>query len=221
MIIPALFGLIGAGILVGLGVWQLHRLEWKTAILDEIDAKLRAAPVALPARSEEKRDEFTAVAVDGALLPGEIHVLTSQTNRGPGYRVIQRLDVGGRVILVDRGFIAQSLKTAERPLFSGHFEGNLLWPNEIDKTFTPEPDLKAGIWFARDLPAMARALGAEPVLLVLRRSSETTQVVVPWPVDSAGVPNDHFQYAMTWFSLALIWLGMTAYLLWRIRRKLD
>ena len=221
MIVPALFGLIGAAVLVWLGVWQLQRLEWKTAILDEISAKMRGPVTAIPVRPDEGRDEFSSVATDGTLLKGEIHVLTSQPNRGPGFRVIQRLDLGGRVILMDRGFIAQSLKNDKRPLVSGHFEGNLLWPDEIDPTFTPDPDLKANIWFARDVPAMAKALGAEPVLMVLRQSSETQQVVVPWPVDSAGIANNHFQYALTWFSLALGWLGMTVYLLWRIRRKLD
>ena len=96
-----------------------------------------------------------------------------------------------------------------------------MWPNEIDETFTPDPDLKAGIWFARDLPAIAAHLGAEQVLLVLRASNEAEQVVIPWPVNTEGVANNHFQYAMTWFSLAVIWLGMTGYLLWRIRQKLD
>ena len=221
MIIPALFGLIGAMILVGLGLWQMQRLDWKTALLAQLDGRLQAAPVAMPASPSEKADEFLAVAVDGTLLAGELHVLTSQTNRGPGYRVIQRLDLGGRVILLDRGFIAQNLKDAARPVLSGQFTGNLLWPDEIDTTFTPKPDLGANIWFARDLPAMAAHLGADPVLLVLRKSNETEQVVVPWPLDSANVANNHFQYAMTWFSLAVIWLGMTAFLLWRIRRKLD
>lgn len=221
MILPALFGLIGAAILLGLGVWQLQRLEWKTTILAQITTRLHDAPVTLPKAPSEAKDEYLAVVVDGTLLPGEIHILTSQTNRGPGFRVIQRLKVDQRVILLDRGYVAQNLKTAERPLVSGRFEGNLLWPNEIDETFTPPPDLAAGIWFARDLPAMAAHLETEPVLLVLRSSNEDQRHVIPWPVNTVGVPNDHFQYAMTWFSLAVIWLGMTGFLLWRIRRKLD
>ncbi|NQW12706.1 MAG: SURF1 family protein [Rhodobacter sp.] len=221
MILPALFGLSGVAILIWLGVWQLQRLEWKTAVLAQIATRLHDAPVGLPDQPREDLHQYLAVVVDGTLLPGEVHVLTSQTNRGPGYRVIQRLQTGNRIILIDRGFIAQTLKAADRPLVTARFEGNLLWPNEIDETFTPDPDLKAGIWFARDLPAIAAHLGAEQVLLVLRASNEAEQVVIPWPVNTEGVANNHFQYAMTWFSLAVIWLGMTGYLLWRIRQKLD
>jgi len=221
LIAPLLFGFIGAAILVGLGVWQLQRLEWKTSVLAQISTRLHQVPVGLPAEPDPARDKYMAVAVDGTLLAGELHVLTSQTDRGPGYRVIQRLDLGKRVILLDRGFVSQPLKDVTRPVFSGHFVGNLLWPNEVDKYFTPAPDLKANIWFARDVPAMAAALGTDPVMVVLRKSSETTQVVVPWPVNTVGIVNNHFQYAITWFSMALIWLGMTGYLLWRIRQKLD
>jgi surfeit locus 1 family protein len=38
-------------------------------------------------------------------------------------------------------------------------------------------------------------------------------------VDTSGIPNDHWGYAVQWFSLAAVWLGMTAYLLWRIRQR--
>ncbi len=47
--------------------------------------------------------------------------------------------------------------------------GNLHRPDEID-SYTPEPDLAAGIWFARDVAAMAAALETDPVMLVLRES---------------------------------------------------
>jgi len=43
--------------------------------------------------------------------------------------------------------------------------------------------------------------------------------VTPWPVDTAGIPNNHRQYAITWFSMAVLWLGMTAFLVWRITRR--
>ena len=85
--------------------------------------------------------------------------------------------------------------------------------------FTPDPDLTANFWFARDVPALADALGTEPVLLILRQTSEPNPPVRPWPVDTSGIPNDHLQYAVTWFLLALVWAGMTLYLLWRIRQR--
>jgi surfeit locus 1 family protein len=37
------------------------------------------------------------------------------------------------------------------------------------------------------------------------------------PKMTANIPNDHMNYAITWFSLALIWLGMSGYFLYRSR----
>ena len=96
--------------------------------------------------------------------------------------------------------------------------GNLHWPQERDR-FTPEPDAASGLWFARDVPQMAAALGTEPVLVVARAVEPADGAFTPLPVDTAGIPNDHLGYALTWFSLAAAWAGMTLLLLWRIRRR--
>ncbi|MEL6889648.1 MAG: SURF1 family protein, partial [Pseudomonadota bacterium] len=95
--------------------------------------------------------------------------------------------------------------------------GNLDAPQEADG-FTPAPDLASNLWFARDVPAMAQALDTQPILVVLRNAPEIDLGVTPWPVDTAGIPNDHLQYAITWFSLALIWGAMTGYFLLRTCR---
>jgi len=75
------------------------------------------------------------------------------------------------------------------------------------------------MWFARDVPAMAEAMNAEPVLIIAR--SETGDGIEPMPVDSSAIPNDHLNYAITWFLLAFVWAGMTGLLLWRMRRKVE
>jgi surfeit locus 1 family protein len=64
---------------------------------------------------------------------------------------------------------------------------------------------------------MAERFGTEPVLVVLRETSQTDTPVTPVPLDSASLRNDHLQYAVTWFGLAAVWLGMTAFL---VRREL-
>ena len=64
---------------------------------------------------------------------------------------------------------------------------------------------------------MAKHLETEPLLIVARETSFENDPVAPLPVDTAGIPNDHLQYAMTWFSLAVIWILMTFTFLWRAR----
>lgn len=212
-----IFGLTGAGILISLGVWQVQRLAWKEGVLAEIESQIDAVPVALPERLTPDEHRYMPVEVSGIFQPEEIHVLVSVKRVGPGYRIVAPFETeDGRRILVDRGFVADENKADARALGAAVVQGNLHWPREID-SYTPDPDLNANTWFARDVPQMAAHLGTEEVLVIAK--SETDPNVTPLPVDTAGIPNDHLQYAITWFSLAAIWTMMTALFLWRSRAQ--
>ena len=222
MIWPILFGLAGCAILLKLGFWQVERLAWKEAMLAEIGSRIADAPTDLPDAPMETRDQYQPVAVSGTILDGEITILASLRNAGPVYRVIRAFETdAGRRILVDMGFVRETARQTPRDGgVPADLVGNLYWPDEIDG-YTPAPDLAAGIWFARDIPAMAAALDTEPVLLVLREAPQTDLGVTPFPVDTSAIPNDHLSYAITWFLLAAVWFGMTLYLLWRIRQRTN
>lgn len=209
-------GLAGTAVLLWLGTWQMQRLEWKRAILDDIEMRIAAAPVALPDSVSEEADEFLPVTSSGTVTADEIHVLVSQKHVGAGYRIIAAFETDtGRRIMVDRGFIKTEQKNATRRSGAAEVTGNLHWPDEITSSI-PEPDLTAGIWFARDVPAMAAQLGTEPVLIVALQPLFENDKIEPLPVDTAGIPNDHLQYAITWFSLAAVWLAMTLAFLLRV-----
>ena len=213
------FGLIGAAILIGLGTWQLQRLDWKQGVLADIDSRISSAPVPVPATPDPEADKYLPVQATGTVLAGEAHVLVSIKDVGPGYRIIAPFELSdGRTILLDRGFVRDSAKDTARTTGPLSVTGNLHWPDEVD-SYTPAPDLGGNTWFARDVPALAQALGTDPVLLIARTTSEPAPTVTPLPVDSAGIPNDHLQYAITWFSLAAIWLVMTFFFMRGPRTK--
>ncbi len=217
MIWPLVFGIGGTAILLALGVWQVQRLAWKEAVLAEIEAEIAAPPVAVPESPDPEAHTFLPVEATGRLGEDHVRVLVSQRSQGAGYRVISALDTGDRRLLVDRGFMPTE---GRPPVHAGEVRvtGNLHWPEEIDG-FTPENDLARNIWYARDVEALAQRLDAEPFLVIARDMSVDDTPVAPLPVDTSHIPNDHLEYAVTWFSLAAIWLGMTLYLLWRIRRR--
>lgn len=213
----ALFGAVGVAILLAMGFWQVERLEWKTALIGEIEARLAAGPVELPARVDPARDRLLRVAVPGTLGQGELHVISSLRPWGPGYRVVAPLALeDGRRVLLDRGFVPMDMKEpADRPgaLAAGDavdVTGLLLWPAETDG-YTPEPDLGRNIWFARDVDAMARALDTAPVMVVAESAGPADW---PRPVPpGVDVPNRHLEYAITWFGLAIVWAAMTVLLI--------
>ena len=209
-------GIGGAAILVSLGIWQVQRLAWKEGVLADIEDRIAADPVPLPDALDPARDAYLPVEVTGTLRPDYLQVLVSQKTIGAGYRIIRPMLHPEGDILIDLGFVttadASGLKFEEGPPIT--IVGNLQWPQEID-SFTPEPDLERNIWFARDVGAMAEALDTRPILVVRRDAPQLGGPLSPLPVDTSAIPNDHLQYAVTWFSLAAIWAGMSLYFIRR------
>jgi surfeit locus 1 family protein len=64
---------------------------------------------------------------------------------------------------------------------------------------------------------MAAQLNTEPTFIVA--NAPTGDGIEAIGIDTSAIPNDHWGYAITWFSLALVWAVMTAALLWRITRR--
>lgn len=214
----AVFGLVGMAVLVSLGLWQLQRLAWKEGVLAEIAARIDAAPVSLPNPINRERDRYLPVEVSGRFEGEAARILTSVQGSGPGYRLISPFEVAGQRILIDRGFLSETMDVPASPEGPVTVTGNLHWPEEVDG-FTPAPDVARNIWYARDVDALAAHLGTEPVFVVARSMSALDRPVTPLPVGVEGIANNHLGYAIQWFGLALVWLGMTAFLLWRITRR--
>jgi surfeit locus 1 family protein len=212
-------GLGGVAILMSLGIWQMQRLAWKNGVLADIEARIAADPVAVPDTPDPEADRYLPVAVTGVFGEGHIRVLVSQRGLGAGYRIISPFEAeNGRRILVDRGVIRVAEDVPAAPSGEITVTGNLHWPEERDG-FTPENDIADNTWFAREVPVLADHFDTEPVLVIARSLSQSDAPVTPLPVTTEGIPNDHLNYAITWFSLAAVWMGMTLFLLWRIRRR--
>lgn len=216
-VFPLVLGIVGVAILMNLGFWQLRRMEEKRVYLDEIEARIGNAPIPLPAQPEEGPHKFQAVWAEGRFTGEYLEVLAGQRGAGPGVLVIEALALpDGRRIMVQRGFLPEEARTLPRAEQEARVEGNLHWPQDSSSS-TPPPDAKTGLWFARDVAGMAAKLNTEPTLIVAREP--TGDGIAPLPVDTSGIPNDHWGYAIQWFLLAATWAGMTLFLLWRIRAR--
>ena len=217
LVFPISFGVFGVVVLCSLGTWQLQRLEWKTAILTNIEQRISADPTELIPPLIQEKDQYRSVVLTGDIQAQEIHVLTSLKNIGPGFLIISPLELpDGKLIMVDRGFVPEKEKNLIRSIGRAKIIGNLLWPNEID-SFIPAPNMQKNIWFGRDLTKMAEYLGTDPILVVVRNMDPVGK---PLP-QRVGVQlsNNHLNYSITWFSLACVWFGMTSLLVYRIKKS--
>ncbi len=212
---PLLIGLLGAAVLLWLGFWQMERLAWKQGVLAEITETIDGDPQPLPVLVDPEAQRYQPVTLTGHIGDSALFVLVSVKRQGAGWRVISPFTTDdGRTILLDRGFTPVAEKSAPRRSGPVTLTGNLHWPDDRNDS-TPGNDEAGNTWFARDIGPMAEALKTEPLLVVARDITPPDAGIAPLPVSTEGIPNDHLQYAVTWFSLAAVWLLMTGAWIWR------
>jgi surfeit locus 1 family protein len=211
---PTVFAVPIVLLCLGLGSWQIQRLFWKQGLIAERAAAVAAPPVPAPPNGPVAPDmEFHHVTAEGVLLNDKEIFLGATSERGVnGYQILAPLrEPDGRIVFINRGFIPAELKNrakrmAGEPAGSVRIEGLLrLPPDSRPNWFLPDnrPDLN--YWFWVDLPAMAAAAKLDEVG-PFYIDADATPNPGGWPkggVTRLALPNDHLQYAVTWFSLAV------------------
>ena len=188
-------------ILVALGVWQLHRRDWKLALLADIDRAEASAPVPLP----DHPLPFTKVSVTGHLradlsaLYG-VDVRSVPGGTAIGAQLLQPLERPGQVpVLVDRGWIQEGHTDAQNGEVT--VVGYVREPS-TPSWFSPSDDTAARHFYTLDPAVIGSALGlprVAPFTLVAMGEGGTPEPAGALP----RPPNDHLNYAITWFGLAL------------------
>jgi surfeit locus 1 family protein len=211
---PTVFSLPMLLTCLALGAWQVERLFWKQDLIAQRQAAVAAAPAAVPKSLAEARDmEFRHVSDEGVFLNDkEIFLGATSEGGGQGYQVLTPLlEPGGRVVFVNRGYIPAELKDPEKRA-AGQISGTVRVQGLLrlplagkPNWFLPDnrPDLN--YWFWVDLPAMSAADKLDRVAPFYIDAAATPNPG-GWPkggVTRLMLPNNHLQYAITWFSLAV------------------
>lgn len=215
-LIPTLFSVPAFIALIFLGTWQVQRLEWKQDLIDKLQVRSAQAPGAIPQGPLDADDhEFLPVRVTGVYDHAhEFHLVNRALNGEAGINVVTplMLDDGG-AILVNRGWVPFEMRDKSlRPdgLVTGEqtVTGLLRFVkprSTIEEWVVPENEPGNNAWFNIDPDAMAQQAGLSdlPDYYILS-SDRSERGALPrgrqWTPD---VRNDHLQYAITWYSLAL------------------
>lgn len=236
LLVPVLMTLVMVATLIGLGVWQLQRKGEKEALIAALDERVTGASASLPPQGDwngiaQATDEFRRVRFSGTFKPGQALVYAGAGSAlradvsGPGVWVFGAVALpSGGTVVVDRGFAAESEKGRIAPATGeAEFVGVIRFP-ETPGWFTPPPDRGSALWFSRDHRAMAQANGwgeVAPFYIDLELPMPPGGVPKPGPVH-VQLRNEHLQYAITWFGLALAVLGSFVFWLrqqWRARPR--
>jgi surfeit locus 1 family protein len=232
------FAVAGVAILIGLGVWQLDRKVWKENLIAQLSERLNAPPGAMPPRSDWERltqgkDEFRRVAFPAQFIAGQEALVYAAGSalrsdiKGPGYFVFAPARLpGGSIVVVDRGFVPldhkdPATRAAGAPQDVVDVIGVLRWP-EARGTFTPNDEPQNNVWYLRDQKAIALAKKWDTSApFYIDQESPVPPGGLPLPAKlEVHLPDNHLQYAITWFGLALALAGVyVAWLAGRFRRR--
>lgn len=203
---------------VALGVWQVQRLAWKTALIAQVDARVHAAPTAAPGPDQwpgvtRQDDQYRRVVLRGTYLHDKETLVQAVTDAGAGFWVITPLvDARGFTVLVNRGFVPPGRKTP-KTRGDGQTAGpqtvvGLVRITEPKGGFLRANDPQHDRWRSRDVAAIAARRGLSDVAPYFV-DADATPNPGGWPLGGLTVirfPNSHLIYALTWFGMALLTL---------------
>lgn len=226
-----------------LGTWQLQRLQWKTALIEQVGQRIHAEPVAAP-RPERwpqmtaAADEYRRVSITGSFLHELTTLVQASTALGAGYWVMTPLrSADGSIVLINRGFVpagqagriqapaggANAAQVAPAVTVTG-----LLRMSQPGGAFLRQNDPPNKRWYSRDLEAIAAASKLSRVAPYFIDADAASASANAAPGESAAdrptggltvvsFPNNHLAYALTWYALALM---IAAAAFWVAREEL-
>jgi surfeit locus 1 family protein len=204
-------------VLLGLGTWQIQRMHEKEAMIAERTTRTTAAPISLPHGGDDLSDaDYRRARSAGRFLHDkEMYLAARSLNGNPGYQIITPLERDdGAVVLVNRGWIPIARKdpaTRAEGQVTGRttVEGIIRVPrakNWVERRIVPADEPAKGLWLWTDLAGMAAHAGVEDEVLPVFLEAGPAANPGGYPIGGQtriSLPNDHLQYAITWYALAV------------------
>ena len=187
-------------VFVGLGTWQIIRLNWKNNLILEIENSLKNPPVELV---ESSKENFLKIRTSGSIdFDKQIYLYNLDDTGTPGFEVINPITIGDENYLINRGWIPFEKKgTEEINIFD---QENIIGTLKLQgrkNIFKPDNDLVENYWFSLNREDVLKFTGKNFSKYIIYLDGNY-QFPRPKKI-TANISNNHKKYAMTWFSLAI------------------
>jgi surfeit locus 1 family protein len=231
LLFPAIATAIALAILLGLGTWQVERLFWKEALIARVTARMDAPPIPAPPPAEWAKLDLADLQYQPVTVTGrfdnarEVHVVQALTEPkgrlgGFGFMVMTPLTTAeGWTVYVNRGFVPGDHKDPTTRA-GGQLEGETtvigLVRAPYDRAwFAPADNIGKNEWFSRDPALYAKAAGIDGGKVAPYIVDARFDPALPGGMPQGGetvveFPNNHLQYAVTWYGLAAALVGVFA-----------
>jgi len=216
--------IIGVCVLCALGFWQLERLAWKTALLDQIAAEraIDAETVSLTPASFDHENILKRGFLAGRYLHDKAIMVAPRTLDGAsGFHLITPFVTdavhGGETVLVNRGWLPVSYERPDdyslyEPAGVGIVIGSLRVVPKPNM-FTPDNVPEKNVWYQISTSDIEVASGLDLLngILLYVEEERFDDKFGAYPVAVAResrLSNNHAQYVLFWFSVAIAMIGV-------------
>ena len=187
-------------VFIGLGTWQIIRLNWKNNLILEIENSLKNPPVEL---AQSNKENFLKIKTSGSIdFDKQIYLYNLNESGTPGFEVINPIIIGDENYLINRGWIPFEKKgTQEINVFD---QKNIIGTLKLQgrkNIFKPDNDLDENYWFSLNREDILKFTGKNFSKYIIYLDGNY-QFPKPKKI-TANISNNHQKYAITWFSLAL------------------
>ena len=185
-----------------LGTWQIHRLQWKQNLINQINEGLNSTPLKY---SKNIKNNYQRVILQGKYdFENQIFLYSLNEKGQPGFDIITPFETTEEeYVLINRGWINKEMKNNSKiNLVNKKKIVGLLKKIEKKNIFKPDNDIKKNIWFFIDLNKIQEITGRNFINSIVFLEDKTINIPSPKKI-TIEVPNNHLKYAITWFSIAI------------------
>ena len=199
-------------ILIMLGSWQVQRLGWKSDLISNYNNNFQQAPITVNELLKQKqKNKYRRTIINGQYdHTNEIKIIGKTYEGNAGFHIITPFILeNNEIIYINRGWVPKKYADKKTRKFSLLEENvkvvGLVRLPQKKGYFVPENEPENGFWFTiipEELNRHLNIIGENEFYIDELNIDEKLKLPIP-ANGKVQVPNNHLQYAITWYSLAL------------------
>ena len=183
-----------------MGTWQVYRLYLKNNLISDLEKNLKTSSINFNVDIDK---EYTKILFKKKDLNTKIFLY--HLNKGEiGFKVIVPYEINSSLlVLVDKGWIRKDkINLIKNTLFNDDIIEGYTRKIREKNLFTPNNNIKEDFLYSVEIDNLKKSLNKNIYPLLIIQTSKTNKDIIPNDFE-VRVPNNHLQYAITWYGLAI------------------
>ena len=196
-----IFFIIFIFIVLSLGTWQVFRLDLKNNLISNLENNLKKNFVSFNIDIDQ---EYTKVLLKKKDSKSKIFLY--HLNKGEiGFKVIVPYEVNSSlIVLVDKGWVRKDkINLIKNTLLNDDVIVGYTKKITKKNLFTPNNNIKEDFLYSIDVDSLKKSLNKNIYPLLIIQTSKINKDIIPNEYE-VRIPNNHLQYAITWYGLAIV-----------------